>query len=137
MNKASKKILVIDDDQEIVREVVKKLHSEKYEVDVAYNGKEGFDMMRAMKKNGKLYDLIILEVLVPALNGMEVCEEMHRDAELKNIPVLLVSILPLKSEEFQHSLKTREELEVIKGVLQKLFTDEALIFQVKKLLHHS
>lgn len=136
MNNTLKKILVVDDEQDTVAWIEEKLSSKHYTVDIAYNGKEGFDKMRAMKESGMPYDLIILDFLIPALNGMEVCKEMRRDEILRKIPVLMISILPLESKEFQQSLERYDELKVIKGILQKPFTGDALLVQVKKLLEN-
>ena len=134
MHIISKRIFVVEDEQDTATFIKEKLSFEHYIVDIAYNGKEGFDKMRVMKEHGRPYDLIILEILVPALNGIEVCKKMRRDEILKKIPVLMISILPLNSKEFQHSLNSKDELRVVKGVLQKPFTEDALLLQVKKLL---
>lgn len=132
--KNTPKILIVDDDQEIVSLIQKSLASKEYLLEVTYNGKEGFDQIRELKERGASYDLIIMEVLVPAINGIDVCKELYRDEALRKIPVILTSILPLKSKEFKRSLETYDELKVVKGVLQKPFTNESLVLEVEKLL---
>ena len=125
------KILIIDDNQKIVEQVKSTLSRDiGHIVNVAYNGKEGLDIM----KGQGLHDLVILAILIPKLNGMEVCEAMLQDERLKNIPVLLISVLPVESEAFQKSLKKFDELSMVKGVLEKPFSDEDLLARVKKIM---
>lgn len=128
-----KHILIVDDDQDVVSEVKKMLLGPlpDIDIDVAYNGKEAIDKM---KEGGVRYDLVILEVLVPKLNGVDVCEEMAKDSSLKTIPVLLTSILPLRSEAFQKSLKKYAIFSVVKGTLEKPIVGPELSEKVAKLL---
>ena len=126
MKTATKKILIIDDEQDVVAMARDCLTAGGHLVDVTYNGKEGLDKLRDAAET-KLYDLIILEILVPSLNGIEVCEEMCRDETLRHVPVLMTSILPLESKEFKRSRDTKPELVVVKGVLQKPFTPDQLL----------
>ena len=127
------KILIVDDNQKIVEQVKTALsRNVDYTVDVAYNGKEGLDTMKAQGP----YDLVILAILIPKLNGMEVCEAMLQDETLKAIPVLLISVLPVESEVFQKSLKKFDELSMVKGVLEKPFSDEDLLAKVKEIVEN-
>jgi len=131
ITKNKKKILVADDDQEIVNQIRHALflHLE-CTIQGVFNGKEAID---GMEKEIQ-YDLLILDMLLPKLNGVEVCQYMMRNEKLKKIPVLLISILPLDSAAFQKSLKTYGEFRIIRGVLQKPFANEALVAQVKKII---
>ena len=126
-----KKILVVDDDQEITTQVAHVLTPElKCMVDIAYNGKEALDKMKKYEP----YDCIILALLIPKLNGIEVCRVMIREEKLKTIPVLLISVLPLSSETFKRSLKKFEEFRLVKEVLEKPFTDNDLLTKVKAII---
>ena len=125
------KILIIDDNQKIVEQVKSILsRNVSFAIDGTYNGKEGLDTMKARGS----YDLVILAILIPKLNGMEVCEAMLQDERLKNIPILLISVLPVESEAFQKSLKKFHELSMVKGVLEKPFSDDDLLARVKKIM---
>ena len=132
MENQTKKILIIDDDQEVVKQVKNILTNNlDCTVDIAYNGKEGLDKM----KENVSYDFIILAILIPKLNGIEVCQAMIQNEKLKKISVLLISILPLGSEAFRRSLEKFDEFFVVKGILEKPFTDEKLLNEVGKIIN--
>lgn len=77
------KILVIEDEENIASFVKMELVYEGYEVDNSYDGKEGLE--KAL--NGK-YDLIILDLMIPNLNGLEVCRRVRK---VKNIPIIMLT----------------------------------------------
>ncbi len=131
MNETQKHILVVDDEQETTEQVKRVLLANfDCAVDIAYNGKEALDKLREAER----YDLLILDILVPKLNGIEVCEFMIQDPRLKQIPTLLISILPLNSDDFKKSLVKFEEFAVVKDVLEKPFSDEDLLAKIKKII---
>lgn len=124
MDSLYKNVLVVDDDQEITEQVKRVFMGNlNCTVDIAYNGKEALDKM---EENGP-YDLLVLAILIPKLDGIEVCQAMIRNENLKKIPVLLTSILPLGSEAFQKSLKKFDEFSVVKDILEKPFADQDLL----------
>ncbi len=131
MNETQKHILVVDDEQEIT-EQIKSVLAGNFDcaVDIAYNGKEALDKMEKEEH----YDVLILDILIPKLNGMEVCQAMIKDQKLKKIPILLISILPLNSDDFQRSLNKFEELTIVRDVLEKPFSDEDLLVKVGKII---
>lgn len=137
MNSANTKykhILIIEDEQDVVEQTKRALYTHlDCTVDVAYNGKEGLDKL----KEGESYDLVVLAVLIPSLNGIEVCKGMMEDDRLKSIPVLLISVLPLSSRAFQRSRAKFKELALVREVLEKPFTDKALLKKVKTILEVS
>ena len=122
------RILVIDNDQNTV-ETLKAVITTKtgYQVDVAYSGQEGIDKMRSQDA---AYDLLILDIMMPGMSGIDVCKVMVADEKLKNTPILLASALPVLSPEFQASLKEFEELKLITNVLEKPFTVDALLAKI-------
>lgn len=77
------KILVIEDEENIASFVKMELVYEGYEVDNSYDGKEGLE--KAL--NGK-YDLIILDLMIPNLNGLEVCRRVRK---IKNTPIIMLT----------------------------------------------
>lgn len=81
-----KKILIVEDEEIILNLLQKKLSQEGYEVLVAENGEKGLRLMREAKP-----DLVLLDIIMPKIGGFEVMEEMQKDQELKNIPVIVVS----------------------------------------------
>jgi len=80
------KILLVEDEEIIIDLLQRKLTQEGYEVSVARDGKEGLKMMREVKPN-----LVLLDIIMPKLGGFEVMEEMIKDEELKKIPVIIIS----------------------------------------------
>ena len=80
------KILVIDDDPDLVESVTMILESRNHEVIQAYGGIEGLEKAKAEKP-----DAIILDVMMPDKDGYEVCKELKGDTEYCDIPVLLLT----------------------------------------------
>ena len=82
----AKKILLVEDEEIMVSLLQRKLTKEGYEVSIARDGEEGLKLMREIKP-----DLVLLDIVMPRMGGLEVMEEMQKDQELKNIPVIVVS----------------------------------------------
>jgi len=82
----AKKILLIEDEEIIINLLQKKLTQDGYEVSVARDGQEGLRIMRQLKP-----DLILLDIVMPKMGGFEVMEEMGKEPELKKIPIIIVS----------------------------------------------
>lgn len=88
MSESKGKILIIEDDRYISKMYQLKLSLEGYEVDVAENGKYGVDKVKVM-----MPDIILLDILMPELDGFEVLKIVKGDAATKDIPVLIMSNL--------------------------------------------
>lgn len=80
-----KKILLVEDDPNVCAIVKKGLQEEDFIVEEAFDGEKGLEMFRKSK-----YDLVILDIMLPKLNGLEVCEKIR---EFGNIPILLLTAL--------------------------------------------
>ncbi|MEA2092908.1 MAG: response regulator [Patescibacteria group bacterium] len=81
-----KKVLVIED-EEIIREILqKKIKKEGYEVETAKDGEEGISKIKEI-----MPDIIILDIVMPKMDGFAVLEEMKKDENIANIPVIIVS----------------------------------------------
>jgi len=81
-----KKILIIEDETIMLDLLRRKLTSEGYEVSSAKDGEEG---LSKMKEGG--VDLVLLDIIMPRMGGLEVMEKMQEDNELKKIPVIVIS----------------------------------------------
>lgn len=81
-----KRILVIDDLPENVYMLQDRLEHEGYEVLTAYDGKGGIEKARE-----ELPDLILLDVMMPDINGFEVCKTLVNEEQTSNIPIILVT----------------------------------------------
>jgi len=82
------KILIVEDDPLIYTMYSEKLTREGYDVDVAKDGREGLDKMKANPP-----DLILLDIMMPQLSGIQVIEEMKKDQKLEKIPIIVLSNL--------------------------------------------
>jgi DNA-binding response OmpR family regulator len=67
------KILVVEDEIKLANVIKRALELQKYIVDVAYDGESGLDLAI-----GEEYDLIILDVMLPHIDGVEVCRQMRK-----------------------------------------------------------
>ncbi len=81
-----KKVLLVDDDVDFCEATKLLLESKGCEVVLAYDGKEGLEKTRAERP-----DLVILDVMMPEMNGYDVCVVLKADQELKKIPVILLT----------------------------------------------
>lgn len=88
MTETNGKILIVEDDRYISKMYQLKLSLEGYEVQVAENGREGVDKVKEM-----MPDVILLDILMPELDGFEVLKIVKSDTATKSIPVLIMSNL--------------------------------------------
>jgi DNA-binding response OmpR family regulator len=86
MEKETSKILVVDDEKDIVDPVSARLKREGYEVVTAFDGEEAL-----IKVKTEDPDLIILDLMMPKLNGMEVLKQLRENSAGKWRPVIMVS----------------------------------------------
>lgn len=77
------KILVVDDEKTLVKGIKFNLENEGYQVDVCYDGETALEMARA-----GAYDLILLDIMMPKLNGLEVCMRIR---EFSTVPVIMLT----------------------------------------------
>ena len=83
---AKKKILLVEDEEIMVILLQKKLSQEGYDVEVARNGEEGLALAKKF-----LPDLVLMDIVMPKMGGLEVMEEMKKDKSLNRIPIIIIS----------------------------------------------
>ena len=88
-------VLVVDDNAD-VRELLKSVLSEKYHVTLAANGKDGLDAARRL-----VPDLIVSDVMMPVMNGLEMCREVKNDSVTSHIPVLMLTARTLEEQRVE------------------------------------
>ena len=88
MNDLKNKILVIEDDIFLRKIIVQKLLKAGYSVIEAINGEEGFKVVKDKKP-----DLVLLDLILPGIDGFEVLSRIKSDSELSQIPVIVLSNL--------------------------------------------
>ena len=81
-----KKILVVDDEVDLVKTIQFSLELEGYKVLVSYNGEDA--LSQARKENP---DLILLDIMLPKLDGYKVCRLLKFDEQYKHIPILMMT----------------------------------------------
>ena len=80
------KVLVIEDEEDICELIRYNLTKEGYEVTCATSGEEGVQVVRTL-----VPDVIILDLMLPGIDGLEVCKQIKGDAAVKNTPIVIVS----------------------------------------------
>lgn len=82
------KILIVEDDALLSKMYLSIFTSENYQVETATDGEEGLEKARVDHP-----DLILLDIMMPKLNGMEVLQKLKADPNLKNVPVVILTNL--------------------------------------------
>ena len=88
-----KKILLVDDEQDILTSVRKFLENLDYKVKTALRGKTALNMLKKDK-----YDLVLLDILMPEMSGKIVLEKIRADPELKDQKVAFLTVVRLNAE---------------------------------------
>ncbi len=81
-----KKILIVDDEQDIVESLKFVLEGNDYTCYCAYNGEDGLNMAREL-----MPDLLILDVMMPRINGYKISRLLKFDSKYKDIPILMIT----------------------------------------------
>ena len=81
-----KKVLVVDDEPDFAAIVQTNLEKEGFEVEVAYNGVEGLEKVHASPP-----DAIVLDIMMPEMDGYAVCKKLKSDEKCADIPVILLT----------------------------------------------
>ena len=120
---APKKILIVDDEPDILKVVSFRLKKMGYNIFLAINGKEGLDLARKERP-----DLILLDLRLPVMDGYEVCRRLKADKELKHIPIILLTA--------SNITEIREKLMQFKAedYIIKPFEPQELLKKVKKFI---
>ncbi|MDM8525212.1 response regulator [Desulfococcaceae bacterium HSG8] len=94
-----KRILVVDDEPDFASIVQKNLEKEGFEVEVAYDGVEGLEKVKANPP-----DAIVLDVMMPEKDGYEMCKDLKGDDKYSGIPVLLLTAVAdrVSSTRYSH-----------------------------------
>src|SRR3989337_2587194 len=115
------KILIIEDDAVLSRMYQRLISSGENTVEVAYDGEEGLEKAKTGKPN-----FILLDIMLPKLNGIEVLEKLKSDPTTKQIPVVMLSNL---SEE------EKEEEAMAKGAVKSIRKANSDPLQIGKMIN--
>lgn len=117
------RILLIEDDQDMVSAIRLRLEANNYEVLVAQDGLEGLDKARSEKP-----DLIILDVMLPKMDGFKLCRMLKFDEKFKNVIIIILSAKVQKSDILRGKEVGAE------AYITKPFKSEELLKKIKELL---
>ena len=118
------KILVVDDEPDIVRFVVKTMESRGHDVSKAVNGKLAIEQVAKDRP-----DVIILDLNLPEMDGFEVCRRLKCDPETSDIPIVMMSAAYVTIEDARHGAETGADEYVVKP-----FLSEVLVNNVERLI---
>lgn len=119
----AKKILIVDDEPQLVKMIEYRLKANNYETITANDGQTALDLTRNEKP-----DLIILDLMLPNIEGYKVCRMLKFDQKYKHIPII---ILTAKTQEADR--KTGEDVGA-NAYMTKPFETKELLSKIAKLL---
>ncbi len=92
------KILIVEDEEILIKVLREKLEKENFTVEMAFDGEAALLLAKSFKP-----DLILLDIVIPKKNGLQVLKELKSDPELSSIPVIVISNLGF-DEEIKNAL---------------------------------
>ena len=123
---AKENILIVDDEEDVLELIRYNLDKNGYNTETAITGEEALTKARA-----KLPDLVILDLMLPGIDGLEVCKKLKSDTKTEHIPVIM---LTAKGEEAD--IVTGLELGA-DDYVTKPFSPKVLIARVRRILHRT
>ena len=120
----AKTILIVEDDKFLRELITQKLIKEGYETSEAIDGEEGIKKIKEEKPN-----LVLLDLILPGIDGFEVLSKMKEDLALAQIPVIILSNLGQK-EDVERGLK----LGAVDYLIKAHFTPGEIIEKIKNVL---
>ena len=117
------KILVVDDEEDVVTFIKRALAMEGMEVITAFDGLSALDT--ALEEEP---DLVILDIMMPIMNGYEVCAQLRLQDKMKDVPIILLS------SAYTTDTVRQGKIAGGSGYVAKPFTPGELVTEIKKLL---
>ena len=115
-------VLIVDDEQDLVMMIKIKLESEGFRVIEAYDGEE------ALEKVKEKPDLILLEIMMPKMDGLQVCAKLKKDPTMQKIPIIMVTAKAQETDQ-QWGKECGAD-----SYITKPYQFDALIKQIRELL---
>jgi two-component system alkaline phosphatase synthesis response regulator PhoP len=125
---SKKTILLVDDEPDLTIVLKHNLQMEGYDVEIAYNGVEAIEKVKA-----KIPDAIVLDVMMPEKDGFEVCSELKNDDKYADIPIIMLTAVSdhVSSTQYSHAHGMDMEAD---DYLAKPASPEQIIESLKSLL---
>ena len=89
----AKRILLVEDDEKVLSDLADKLDAVGYDVTTAMDGETGRELAR-----GNSYDLIVLDVLLPELDGKVLCQMIRNDSKTSHVPIIMLTALGMEND---------------------------------------
>ncbi|MBU1207482.1 MAG: response regulator [Proteobacteria bacterium] len=121
---SKKKILIVDDEQDILTYLSTLLEDNGYNTVLAKNGEEALKQMEAA-----LPDLITLDISMPGKSGVKFYRDMKAEDRWKHIPIIIITGV---SEDFKKFISSRQQVPPPEGYLSKPIEKEEILALVKK-----
>lgn len=123
-----KLILIIDDEPDVTDVLSKKLEHEGFDTIAAYNGEQGLMVIRGDPKP----DLILLDLVMPVLDGFKMLDELRQDEWGRNVPVIFLTNLDdeetilkvMKDKDYEYIIKTKSKIEDIVAKVKEKLNDK-------------
>ncbi len=123
MSDGKKKILVVDDEQDIVQLLLIRLRAAGYGVSSASDGEQGYLMAKSMQP-----DLILLDLMLPKMDGYQVCALLKKDPRYAKLPIILCTA---RSEEETAGRRAEAGADAF---ITKPFTPQALLGKIQEFI---
>jgi len=89
-----KTVMIVDDEPHVIESIKAELESNGYKVIISTNGKDAVELAKKVRP-----DLILLDILMPKLSGLEVCSRLRDDFLTSRIPIIILTVLSGYQEE--------------------------------------
>lgn len=126
MAEGKKTIMIVEDDAFVVDIYRKKLREEGFEIAVASDGAEALEKLQAESAKP---DLILLDIIMPQMNGLDLMKKMKADEKLNKIPIILLTNVSQKED-----VDTGLELGAKDYLIKSHFTPGEVLSKVKSVL---
>ncbi len=120
----AKKIMIVDDEENLLELIKAILENEKFEVITVSDGKECLEKLKTVKP-----DLILLDMMMPGMSGREVCERIRKDPKTKDLKIAFLTVAKF-SETGKDVLKKMNVLDYI----NKPFDNQNLVKRIRKMV---
>ncbi len=122
---AMARVLIIEDDGDLQHMLSIALNQEGYEVHYAFNGKEGYEKILSVQP-----DVILLDLMMPILNGVEVIKLVTTNTMIKDIPIIVMTAHGDKADMLESSIKAQG----VREYLRKPFEIAEMKRQIKRMI---
>jgi DNA-binding response OmpR family regulator len=119
------RVLIIEDDGDLQHMLSIALNQEKYQVDYAFNGKEGYEKILSLQP-----DVVLLDLMMPVLNGVEVIKLVTTNTLVRDIPIIVMTAHGDKADMLESSIKAQG----VREYLRKPFEIAEMKSMIRRML---